>query len=68
MSTLPAVETVFSLPEGTVLLTKRPCVRYSLGSTRLHPTDPNKAVAELIVEYEVPDPRYCAMAFNVGKF
>ncbi len=59
-------ETVFNLPEGTVLFTKRPGVRYSLGPARQHPTDPMKAVAELIVEYELSDPRYCAVITNIG--
>lgn len=62
------VETVFNLPEGTVMFTKHPCVRYSLGPARPHPTDPMKAVASLIVEYELPDPSYCAVITNIGEF
>ncbi len=63
-------ETIFNIkptaamPEGTILFTKRPSVRYSLGPARL---EGDKAIADLIFECELPDPRYCAMAVNVGK-
>ncbi len=59
------IKTIADFPSGTVLFTKRPSVRYSLGPARQ--VDLNTAVADLIVEYELPDPRYCAVAVNVGK-